>query len=152
MARLKYSGIITNVKGKIGGMVFQDHRAGSSVRKFTKQINRATQPMNDIQNITFKLQNEWKGATNSQRKVWSNFVKFSTLFNKHEPNKYINGQQAFIKLNSYRLLYGHSILWDPDHTKCIIDKIVMTVGIDFPQLTLDLDRAPMPADEFIILA
>lgn len=113
MALIKLSGLIGDIQGKVGGSVFQKGQSGHILKNSPRPINRNSELQNKIRTITYNLQNRWRNLTEAQRTEWSLWSKWF----KHEQNnisgRFINGQQAYIRTNFYRVFYDETILDDP---------------------------------------
>lgn len=151
MATIKTSGLITDIRGKLGGSVFQNGASGLIMRTGAKGINRASERMTIARNITFTCQQEWMMLTDAQRAAWNNLISYQPTLQNNISGKFINAHQTFIMANSYRLQYGLSILYTPTFAKCKILPITMTVALNGGALEVTASRNMASADEFIVL-
>jgi len=151
MALVEYSGNIASISGHIGGTIYQHSAAGNTARTKCAPVNKNTPRQNLTRNITFQLQQEWALLTEDQRDTWEGYTRYQPLAQQRNPGRFINGHQAFLKLNHNRLQYGFPVLAEPDFNKCNITPVDADLSLVGPNLTITLDRALVPADEFIIL-
>lgn len=151
MALIKVTGIISDIRGKVAGSVFQRSLGGLVLKLKPQPINKNTLPQNKTRNFTFKLQQEWRLLSEMQRTLWEQFTKFNPILQRRSKELFINAQQNFIKFNSYRLEYGLNILKVPQFTKCEITPIDLTVSSNGTILTITADRTLNENLEFIIL-
>lgn len=151
MALIKTSSLISDIRGKVAGSVFQGSRAGLVLKTKPNPVNRNTLRQNKTRNITFRLQQEWRILTTSERNLWLQFTNFNPILQKRSNELFINEQQNFIKFNSYRLEYDLDILKTPQFTKCEILPIDLTISSDGTTILATASRQLVADDEFIIL-
>lgn len=151
MALIKISGLISSIQGKVAGSVFQRSNSGVTLRNKVTPVNRNTNRQNKTKGYTFQILQEWIKLTDTQRSLWSAYLNYNPVTQKRTGELFVNNQQVFVKFNSYRLEYDLAILPVPGFNKCAITPIVLTLSTTGAVLTITADRAPVPAEEFIIL-
>lgn len=106
MAIVKYSALVSDIRGKQGGNVFSRNRGGGYVRTYVKPTNPSTPQQMFVRSQFQALVQTWKGLTDAVRAAWNaatvNFPYQDSLGN----TKYYSGQQLFIKLNLNLLASG----------------------------------------------
>ncbi len=151
MALIKTSSLITSIRGKVAGSVFQKSNAGTILRGNSTPVNRNTNLQNKTRHKTFFVLQEWIKLTDAQRLTWLNYTQYNPVVQKRTKGLFITGQQAFVKFNSYRLEYDLPILSTPIFNKCALDPIELTLSTTGAVLSIVADRALVSANEFIIL-
>ena len=151
MAIIKTSGLISSIRGKVGGSIFQLSRSGNILKSLTIPVNRRTLLQNKTRNNTFIILQKWLGLSDAQRTVWSAYVQYNPILQKNGLNLHITGHQAFIKFNSYRLEYNLPFLIAPIFNKCDLTPITITITTNGVVLTATIDRPLISAEEFAIL-
>ncbi len=151
MAIIQTSGLISSIRGKVGGAVFQLSRSGNIMRSLTIPVNRRTQLQLKSRNNTFNILQSWTALTDVQRVVWNAYVQYNPILQKNGLKLYISGQQAFIKFNSYRLEYDLPLLITPIFNKCKLTPISLTLASTGAILSVTADRNLISTEEFIIL-
>ncbi len=151
MAKIKLSGIISDISGKVGGSIFQKSQSGYILRNLSIPVNKKTLAQVNIRNITNNLQQYWLNLSQSQREIWQSFSRYNSLKQKNFSNLLINGHQTFLKLNHYRLLYGYDILITPQFLKCQFTNINLTLELRSNRLVTISDRELSPGTEFLII-
>lgn len=151
MARITTSALISDIRGKVGGVVFQGGQSGLIARNKTIPVNRRTLAQTQSKKDLFNIQQEWKALTDAQRDDWNLFAATYPVLQKFSTTKTINGQQYFIKYNDYRVRYGLGVLQNPDFTlptfQAIDIQIYNFVGNMFCLANRRLD----PTNEFMVL-
>lgn len=151
MARVLFSGVISSIQGKIGGLIFQKSKAGTILRSNVKPINKRSKLQQKTRSITFNILQEWIRLSDVQRKIWNSFTQYNPILQKNLTGLHISGQQTFIKFNSYRLEYDLSLLVTPKFNKCALLPITLTLNSTGAVLSITADRSMVSADEFIVL-
>lgn len=111
MARVKPGVVISDIRGKIQGSVFQGYKGGIFVRSSPRNINRLTETQLLTRKYTSYLQSYWRELSEAYRSQWDNFTMNYLIHQKNNGLKGISGQQAFLKINHYRLQYDYPV-WD----------------------------------------
>ena len=110
MARVKLSGLLSDLSGSIAGMTFQQSSSGLTLRKkpIPLKINSQSQLI-QRQNLAY-LQSLWFDLSSVERAKWHYFLSWSNQSQNHNSHLLITGYQLFIKYQSSRLLAGLSPL------------------------------------------
>ena len=151
MAIIQPSGLISSIRGKVAGAVFQLSRSGNILKSLTIPVNRRTQTQIKTRNNTFNILQTWTSLTATQRTIWDAYVQYNPILQKNGLKLHITGQQAFIKFNSYRLEYDLPLLIAPIFNKCDLTPITLTLTPTIPGISITADRPLISAEEFIVL-
>jgi hypothetical protein len=151
MAIIQTSGLISSIRGKVAGAVFQLSRSGNILRSLTIPVNRRTLSQNKTRTNTFNILQKWTGLTADQRAIWNAYIQYNPILQKNGLKLHITGQQVFIKFNSYRLEYDLPILETPIFNKCDLTPISLTLSPTIPGIDIISDRPLVSSDEYIIL-
>lgn len=79
MARVQTSGLITDIRGSVGGGTFQNSRAGLVLKQKCHNVNRRTNELSSHRAILYQLQVEWASLTPDEQSAWQTHA----LFGKH---------------------------------------------------------------------
>lgn len=151
MALVRFGGAIGSIRGKVGNAVFQQTAAGIVLRYNQSHPNKRTIRQVKVRAINSRLQSEWLGLTPAQRNVWQGYRRYNPIHQKRNTRLFINGHQAFLKINHYRLMYNLTVLLAPQFNKCELTPIDASLSLSYSDLTLTLDRAADATNEFVIL-
>lgn len=151
MAIIQPSGLISSIRGKVAGAVFQLSRSGNILRSLTVPVNKRSRLQVKTRNNTSNILQTWIGLSDTQRTTWDAYVQYNPILQKNGLKLHITGQQAFIKFNSYRLEYDLPILETPIFNKCDLTPISLTLSSTGAILSVTANRALISTDEFIIL-
>jgi len=151
MAKVKLSGLIGDLRGKVGGSAFVKSAGGLILRNMPTPVNKNTVLQSSRKNITANLQWEWQRLTQSQRNCWVDWTKLNPIQQVRDRDLLINAQQTFLKLNFYRTLYNVEIIRDPIFNTNIIRPLDGNVSLIANNLILGLDRSLNDSTEIFIL-
>jgi hypothetical protein len=110
MARLKTSGLISDISGSISGMTFQHSVSGLIVRKKPIPLKIDSDSQHSQRGSMSYLQSQWLAMSEIDRNKWKYFLSWSNQSQKHNQHLLISGYQLFLKYQSARLLAGLSVL------------------------------------------
>jgi len=113
MAIVKLSGLISEIKGKLGGSCFQSSQGGLVLKNITAKCWKNTEFQSKSNSYLLKCQNEWFNLSQNKRNEWNAYALFQKISQFNNKNRICNGQQVFLKFNYYRLAYNMAILTDP---------------------------------------
>lgn len=151
MARVKPSAIVSDVRGKIGGAVFQRFKSGLVVRSKCSPVNKNSALQIVSRNIASLTANAWLQLSPANRDQWDSFTAYNPIAQRNNREVFVSGQQAFLKLNNYRLQYSLQLLSVPEFNKCDLTPIELTLSRTGANLRVTSSRAMVASDEFIIL-
>jgi len=151
MAIVIPSGLISEIRGKVGGSIFQRSKAGIILRKNTIPVNKRSNLQNTARSISANVLQAWFGLSNAQRIIWDRFKQYLPVQQKNFNTLFLTAQQTFIKFNSYRLHYSLPILETPKFNKCAVSPITLSITSNGVAITLVTSRTMVPANEFIVL-
>jgi hypothetical protein len=151
MARITTSALISDIRGKVGGVVFQGGQSGLVARQKTTPINKRTSAQTRAKTDLYNIQQDWMTLTDQQRDNWNLFAATYPKQQKFNPTKYINGQQYFIKYNTYRKSYNLPVLADVSFTIPSLQAIDISVFNFASNLFILANRRLDPNNEFMVL-
>jgi len=111
MGLVMYGGGVSQISGKVGGVVFSRGAGGAIIRKHTKPINPRSARQNVVRSNVAYLTTYWsKTLTEQQRTDWRAYVAGTTWTNRLGQTIQINGLAAFVRVNTLRLLAGLDLI------------------------------------------
>ena len=115
MARVKFSGLISDISGSVGGSTFQKSIYGSTLRNKPLPIHKRTPSQEVIRGYLQQLHAAWRSLTSSQRVQWNQFINFSNQTIRRDSGVLLTGHDLFLKYNLAKLMIGDSILTVPTY-------------------------------------
>ena len=118
MAIVTPSALITNIKGKVGGSLFQGSTQGIMLRNKPTKLGQGSASQQNVRQINAQLNFAWSSFTVAQRLNWQAFADFVngigiTKKGKRSSN---TGKMHFMAINFYCLLYKKNIINAPTFT------------------------------------
>lgn len=151
MALIKVGGLITDIRGKLGGVCFQNSSSGLMVRTNTKSKNRNTNTQNIQRNILATTQTGWRELSDSNREKYNKLSKFAQLKQKNISKRGISGQQLYIKVNSLLIRYGLSTISNTRFNQQELQPLTITIENDANRLYVNTSRNISFNKEVLIL-
>ena len=99
MASIRFSALVSDVKGVVGGNVFQSNANGSFVRARTTPVNRRTALQQNQRLIMVVYAQKWQGLTDQDRQDWKDNAVMHPYTNRLGEQKIYTGYQWFMKTN-----------------------------------------------------
>ena len=150
MAIVKTSGLVSDIRGKLGGVCFQKSSGGLMIRTMTKPKNKRTNSQ-ELQRATMaQVQNEWRGLTEAYRAKYKSLATLAQVKQNNITKNIINGHQLFIKVNSLLLRYGESVITNTRFNQSEINPITVTVKNNVGVLEIDLSRTLLGNKEMLV--
>lgn len=113
MATIKLGGIVSDIRGSVGGLVFSRNRGGAYVRQRTAPINPKTALQSAIRAIIAQLTAGWGSLlSDAQRAAWAVFAANVPAKNKLGDVIFLSGFNQYIKANTVLLNAGLAIVAD----------------------------------------
>jgi hypothetical protein len=110
MARVEFSSVVTSIRGKVGGSVFQRNRSGYSLKNKSTNVDSASIKQIASRGYVSQVQTAWRSLSDSGRNEWDIFANFKPVKNRNNSNVNLSGYQLFLKYNLIRLQAGYTIL------------------------------------------
>lgn len=140
MAIIKTSALVSEIRGKVGGVVFARNRGGAYVRQFVSPVQAETEPRTEARGRLGQISAAWETLTDTQRQGWTDYGQAVGSVNSLGDTHPISGIAAFVRSNSLLMLAGQSMrLLAPDYPLRgpipYVEDVTLT---DAGSLTLDL--------------
>lgn len=113
MARVQYGTIVTEIKGKVQGQVFQGGNVGFTLRNkgYTKGLSSQAR---QLANTRLSAQAAaWRSLTDLQRAAWSGIVADWLFYNKFGAAYQGSGYQVYMAYNTILTSFGFSAVEEP---------------------------------------
>ena len=144
MARIKFSGVVSEVKGKLNGTVFSRNRGGAYMRNNKSGQTTNSAKSSQVKNKFGSLASRWRSLTVDQQNEWNAAgINYPTV-NKFGDTRTPSGYELFMRLNGTLELMGQPIQVLPSLPKTISPIGAVSYGYPslfqlMPQRGLNLD-------------
>jgi hypothetical protein len=130
MALIQTGSIVSDIRGKIGGHVFQSGRNGLVLKTQSRSIDRHSTWQYIRRQYLSIVNNQWRNLTAEQKNAWTQWAIYQNIKRGVFKRHYMGGQQAHCMINFYLLLLGEDIIGDPIFTPFdLFDPGPWTLGI-----------------------
>lgn len=158
MALIKTSAIISDIRGKLNGSVFQSSLGGLILRTKSGSINRRTQNQNYLRAGIKQLQSSWTGLSVAQRAAWNAYATYRNVPQKRNPTLHQSGQNLFIAENSVRWLlqdsypnFSNTIQVNPVFSLPNVPTTISLLYLSTGNLFVEMDYSLTVADEYFYI-
>lgn len=113
MARVNYSGIVTELVGSISGTVFQKNGSGFICRS-VGHCRKSTTPLQKFQHQKhYSVLRDYSLLSIDDKLLWRDFASLHTKIDKFGNTRLISGANWYQSINSNLLLLGESVISSP---------------------------------------
>jgi hypothetical protein len=116
MAQIITGGLVSDLRGSIGGLTFQRSASGLTVKAKTSPVQPTSAARSKSRSQLATLQNSWQNLTVTERQNWSTWAQYQNIRNRSFGGAVLSGQQAFMQMNRYRLLTEQTVVTTPVFT------------------------------------
>lgn len=114
MAKIKYSPLVSDARGKFGNAVFSANKSGSYLRELVQPSNPNTAAQRNVRNLFGSIAAGWKGLTEQERDSWRQYAKDFSQSDVFGANVVLSGFQLYTKLNNSLSQAGFSTITRPE--------------------------------------
>jgi hypothetical protein len=108
MALIRFSDVVSEARGSIGGTTFSRNKSGAIARKRTKPVNTQSTYRDAVKALFGAIAQAWRGLSQAQRDNWDSEAPEYQAVNALGENFTYSGSQLFQKLNSSLQLAGQA--------------------------------------------
>lgn len=146
MAKVLFTAVVADMRGKLAGTVFSKNKAGSYTRTKTTPANPQTTDQSIVRSRLGSLSSQWSGLTIEQRNLWIAAAASRPRTNEFGQTYFLSGQQLYVSLNTNLLTAGEDVISAPLAPQEIpeLSIVAVTANPTLPALTAEL-TAPVPA-------
>jgi hypothetical protein len=101
MARIEYTGLVSQIRGKIAGTVFSKFQGGYSAYRKGSPRKQGSQAQQLVRNYFYAFAAAWKTLTETQRNDWRFVAANTPLYDRLGILRPINGFAYFVKFNQF---------------------------------------------------
>ena len=136
MPQIKFSGLVTAMKGKAGGSIFSQNKQGAYFRNNRWGGGRKSGRWDAAKQRLTILSNAWRNLSAEQREAWESAGVNFPFQNKFKDEYIPNGYQLFMSLNGNLYAQGLPTLSVPGEKRPFPEDIQITGGTpDVPWVT-----------------
>lgn len=150
MARVKFSAVISEVRGSVGSGTFQNFKGGTILRN--KPIPKQTWTLDNYYSRLFTqlAQQAWAGLTADEQANWNSFLDFAPAYQKNNKYVQLSGFNLFLKYNILRQHCGFAILTTFDYESLASLNLVPSIYLDTGVLYVNFNQVFSSDTSFIL--
>jgi hypothetical protein len=152
MAKVKFSALISEMRGKLNGSVFTKNRYGNALRNKVTPVNRRTPHQQSVKALFTYFSQKWRTLTDDQRNAWNSAVDDFKRNNIFGDSIRPTGSNLFCELNANLAIIGGNELTSPPLQQRIVGvrgfklNIDSTVGSE--KFDIEFDPSPTSPDVY----
>jgi len=105
MARIKFSGLVTEIRGSVGGTTFQRNAYGYTVKNKANMVNPNSLSQQTQQTTLFKCVNSWGQLTSAQRDEVDSWASANPQYSKNNPDSQLSGFAVWVRWWIFNITY-----------------------------------------------
>jgi hypothetical protein len=148
MAKVKFSALISEMRGKLNGSVFSKNRGGSYIRTKVTPVNPNTSSQALARSTLSSISQNWRGLAETERIAWNNAVSSFKSTDVFGDIKTPSGLQLFIRLNVNIFNAGGAAITSPPTPVGVdpVTSIVLVADGTLGTYVATISPDPVPAD------
>ena len=145
MPQIKFSGLVTDMKGKAGGSVFSSNKQGSYMRNNKWGGGRKSNRWDLSKSKLSALANSWRLLNAEQQEAWNTSAKDFPFTNKFGEQYIGSGYQVYMSLNGNLLANGFPLLTTPGANRALPEDLDVSFSQPTPPWVTAGTGATFPA-------
>ncbi|MFA5386716.1 MAG: hypothetical protein WC297_03565, partial [Candidatus Paceibacterota bacterium] len=97
MARVKFSGLVTEIRGSVGGTTFQSNAYGWTIKNKANMIRPNSQLQQLPKTIMARVTSGWSALTVAQRATIDSWAAIYPQYSKHNPDSILSGFAVWVR-------------------------------------------------------
>lgn len=136
MPQIKFSGLVTAMKGKAGGSIFSQNKQGAYFRNNRWGGGRKSARWDAAKQKLTQLSNSWRALSSEQRQAWQDAAANFPFTNKFGDEYIGSGYQVYMSLNGNLYAQQLPLLTSPGEARPFPEDITFNVSNpDIPWVT-----------------
>jgi len=113
MAKIKFSALISEMRGKLNGSVFTKNRFGNALRNKVTPVNRRTSYQQNVKSLFTYYTQKWRTLHQDEQKAWNAAVEDFKRTNVFGDSVKPTGMNLYCELNGNLAIFGGTELTKP---------------------------------------
>jgi len=114
MARVTYGALVTELRGSVGGTVFQSNAYGFTAKNTPNMSKPNSLAQNVVKNAVFRCTQRWATLDPAFQANWDSYATAFPQYAKHNTSSRLSGYAVFLKRNMIAEIFGGFALDNPD--------------------------------------
>lgn len=134
MAKIKFSEVVADARGHIGGTVFSRNASGAYIREKVSPVNPQTPRQLQVRARLSAISKEWGQLQFGRRQAWTVFAKNHPVINVFGNQVVLSGIAMFQRINGILLNIAEPILVQPpanlDVPDLLLDSVIFDANVN----------------------
>jgi len=139
MARVRFSGLVVDIRGSIGSTTLQKNAYGYTIKNKPNVIRPNTSFQDFTKRNFLQTIQAWQSLSQIQQSQWNSFAETTKQFSKNNISAQLSGYALFTKYNMAVLQGGHDIIYVPGSGALLMPLFTPIVTATMGGLTLNLN-------------
>jgi hypothetical protein len=136
MAKIKYSALVADMRGKHNGSVHSKNTYGSYVRIKVTPVNPRTTFQTGVRQFLATISQTWRTLTQAQRDQWNSQANQFTRTNIFGDSSSLTGFNLYVRLNRNLQTIASSLITTPPSPSTAFGMTTLSIVADFGDQTL----------------
>jgi len=145
-AKIQYGALVTELKGKIGGTVFQSGRYGFQARNKPQAFRNPSVTQSHIRGVILTISKNWRTLTQAERDSWDAVAPSWPAVDAFGNPMLLTGYNVFCKCNFWRWNLANTIDANGSLPELIWVPTSVTLDIQEALAKVEISYAPDPVD------
>jgi hypothetical protein len=146
MARITYSGLVTAIRGSVGGTTFQANSYGYTIKNKPNQTRVMSLEQRVIRAALTFVTQSWLNLSSSNRAAWNSWANVNPFPCKHNSSSYLSGYAYFVRFNVTRYLFVGNILANPGGGSVVLPSLTPSLTVSGSDLLMNLAPSTPASD------
>jgi hypothetical protein len=158
MASIKFSALVSEMRGKLNGSVFSKNRSGNYLRNKVTPVNPQSTDQQAVRSLLSSVSQSWRQLTQAQRDAWINASANFPYTDIYGDSKILSGQAFYNKLNLNLLKISAAMITNPPSSSDLpsLSGVALTVtkstGTSAVTVTADWTASDEPANAEVLIS
>lgn len=152
--KIKFSALVSDMRGKLNGSVASRNRGGSYLRNKTTPVNPQTPEQQAVRSNFGNISSQWRGLEEASRENFRQFAKEMPYIDIFGDQRYLSGSQMFQRTGINRSLVGEPPLDNPEFPEAFpifSEEISFSLISSLDGVALAFQNLPATSDEMLLL-
>ncbi len=146
MARVTYGALVTQLRGSIGGTVFQGSAYGHTAKNTPNMTRPNTAAQDVIKRAVVRCVQRWANLLPAYRLNWNSYAAAYPQYAKFNAGSQLSGYAVFLKRNMIAEITGVLSLDNPSLIATVDSTLAPTLVLVGGDLVLTFNAVPAPSD------
>lgn len=153
MGKILYSGLVSQIKGSIGGSTFQSNKYGFTVRNKPQPTRNRNGRTSYIRISMQTVAQHWRSLSDGERDSWEAVAPNWPAYDAFGGPIYLTGYSVFCRASFALVTLGQAIINTGSNpsTVSVLNSLTLTAAVTGSVMSLAFGVSPVAANNFILI-